>query len=106
MNGTIDKSSIVNSNTYQTNAGVSMTHIINGMAGNIESHSELDGAPILNITAVLNTTQYGYNKLTVFNSTAIKFQFILGADGSVSDELILLKSTSTTNGTTNSSVST
>jgi acid phosphatase len=72
------------------------------MAGNIESHSELSANEgILNITAVLNTTQYGYNKLTVFNASAIRFQFILGTDGSVADELVLLKPTSS-----NSSVST
>jgi hypothetical protein len=44
--GVVDNASIINANTYYTNAGVSMTHLINGMAGNIESHSELDGSPV------------------------------------------------------------
>jgi hypothetical protein len=90
VNGTIDTASIVNNNTYYTNKGVSMTHIINGMAGNIESHSELSGG-VLNITAVLDTKHYGLNKLTVLSATALKFQFVLGNDGSIGDELLLLK---------------
>lgn len=55
--GDVDTDSVVDNNTYYTNAGVSMTHIINGMAGNIESHTELDG-DILAKTAVLDTTRY------------------------------------------------
>lgn len=113
MNGDIDTASIVNNNTFYTNEGVSMTHIINGMAGNIESHSELSGG-ILNITAVLDVTHYGFNKLTVLNATALRFRFVLGNDGSIGDELILLKpshsstTTSTTSSTTKmtSSIST
>jgi hypothetical protein len=103
VNGTIDTASIVNKNTYYTNGGVSMTHIINGMAGNIESHSELSGG-ILNITAVLDTNHYGFSKLTVLNATALRFQFVLGNDGSIGDELLLLKPShsSSTNGTTSS----
>jgi hypothetical protein len=54
-NGTIDVNSVVNDNTYYTNPGVSMTHIINGMAGNIESHSTLDaGQSPANITAYVS----------------------------------------------------
>ncbi len=102
-NGAIDSASIVNNNTYYTNTGVSMTHIINGMAGNIESHSELS-AGILNITAVLDTKDYGFNKLTVLNATALRFQFVLGSDGAIRDELLLLKQSHSkgTNGTTSS----
>jgi hypothetical protein len=88
----IDTSSIVNNNTYYTNPGVSMTHIINGMAGNIESHSTLDvGEALANITAVLDDEHYGFSKLRVINETAITFSFIKGGDGSVGDELTLLK---------------
>jgi hypothetical protein len=108
VNGTIDTASIVNNNTYYTNGGVSMAHIINGMAGNIESHSELSGG-ILNITAVLDTKHYGFSKLTVFNATALRFQFVLGNDGSIGDELVLLKpshSNSTTSSTTKMTSST
>lgn len=90
-NDTIDTSSIVNNNTFYTNPGKSMTHIINGMAGNIESHSELDGDPVLNITVFLDTTHYGFSKLTVLNATALKWEFVRGEDGSIGDELTLLK---------------
>jgi hypothetical protein len=34
-NGTIDRSAIVNNNTYYANEGKSITHITNGMAGNV-----------------------------------------------------------------------
>jgi acid phosphatase len=82
----------VNKNTYHTNAGKSMTHIINGMAGNIESHSEFSsGQSLTNITAVLNTKEYGFSKMTVVNSTALKWEYIRGNDGSVGDSLWLLK---------------
>jgi hypothetical protein len=91
-NSFIDSASIVNNNTYYTNPGVSMTHIINGMAGNIESHSTLDaGESTLNITAVLDFQHYGFSKLRVVNETAIVFSFVQGGDGSIGDELTLLK---------------
>lgn len=90
----IDRSSIVNNNTYLTNPGRSMVHLVNGMAGNIESHSELAaGAKVLNITAVLDRTNYGFSKLTVHNASAVTWQFIHGADGKVGDTLHLLKRT-------------
>jgi hypothetical protein len=91
-NGSIDKSSIVNNNTYFTNPGVSMTHIINGAAGNLESHSTLDpGDSPLNITAVLDFEHYGFTKLRVLNATALSMSYIMGDDGSVRDELTVLK---------------
>jgi hypothetical protein len=90
--GSIDAASIVNNNTYYTNPGTSMTHIINGMAGNVESHSLLDnGESTLNITAVLDFQHYGFNKLKVFNSTVLSMTFIKGDDGSVGDEVTLIK---------------
>lgn len=92
LNGTVDIGSIVNNNTYHTNYGVSMTHIINGMAGNGESHVVLgqneSAAPI---TAKLDQRNYGFSKLRVINSTAITFSFIQGNDGSINDELTLIK---------------
>ena len=91
-NGTIDSSSIVNNNTYMTNPGKSLTHIINGMAGNIESHSTLDaGESTLPITAVLDFEHYGFSKLRFINESALAFSFIMGGDGSIGDELLLLK---------------
>ncbi|RDW57066.1 purple acid phosphatase-3 [Coleophoma cylindrospora] len=105
VNGTIDQASIINNNTYYTNPGNSMTHLINGMAGNIESHSTLsEGEGILNITAVLDQVHYGFSKLTVLNSTALKWTTIRGSDGSVMDELMLLKRASS-NATTGTSPS-
>jgi acid phosphatase len=69
-----------------------MTHIINGAAGNIESHSVLSsGQSQQNITAVLNTKNFGFTKLTVVNSTALKWEYISGDDGKVADSLMLLK---------------
>ncbi|KAH8805210.1 acid phosphatase AphA [Xylogone sp. PMI_703] len=98
-NGTIDTASIINNNTYYTNAGKSITHIVNGMAGNIESHSTLSADEgILNITAVLDQVHYGFSKLNVINSTALKWSFIRGEDGSVGDELLLLKPTGPSGG--------
>lgn len=99
VNGTIDTSSIVNKNTYLTNAGKSMTHIVNGMAGNIESHSEFSsGQGLTNITAVLNKKEFGFSKLTVANSTALKWEYIQGKDGSVGDLLWLFKDEKTHQG--------
>lgn len=90
-NGTIDTASIVDNNTYIANEGVSMTHIINGMAGNIESHSTLGDDPLLNITNVLDDKHYGFSKLTFHNATALTWQFIKGDGSGVGDELTLLK---------------
>jgi hypothetical protein len=91
-NGTIDSASITNKKgtEYTTNPGVSITHLINGMAGNIESHSELGTSPQLNITAVLDQVNYGFNKVT-FTQTTAKFTFVKGKDGSVGDEVTLKK---------------
>jgi len=90
-NYTIDTSSILSNNTYQTNPGVSMTHIINGMAGNVESHSSINASKILNITAVLNQYNYGFSKLTFHNATTLTSQYIKGVDGSVGDEITVVK---------------
>lgn len=93
-NGTIDTASVVNNNTFYTNAGKSMTHLINGAAGNLESHSEFSkGQHLQNITVVLNKEDYGFSKLTVINSTALTWEYIVGSDGSVRDSLTLLKPT-------------
>ncbi|KAH1291834.1 hypothetical protein KXW98_002860 [Aspergillus fumigatus] len=90
-NGTIDSASIVNNHTYRTNPGKSITHIINGMAGNIESHSEFGkGQGLQNITALLDTTHFGISKLTVLSEKEVKWEFIRG-DGSVGDYLTLRK---------------
>ncbi|TPX07727.1 uncharacterized protein E0L32_010623 [Thyridium curvatum] len=91
-NGTIDKGSVVNNKTYTTNPGVSMTHIVNGMAGNIESHSTLDPKKgVLPITAVLDQTHYGFSKLVVHNASVVTWQFVLGNGSGIGDELTLIK---------------
>ena len=87
----IDESSVVSDNTYHTNPGKSMTHIINGMAGNIESHSTLEGDPRKKMTMVLDYHHYGFSKVTFNSATKLTWQFIRGDDGSVGDELTLLK---------------
>ncbi|KAE9377339.1 acid phosphatase [Stipitochalara longipes BDJ] len=97
VNSTIDTASIINNNTYYTNPGVSMTHLINGMAGNIESHSTLSGG-VLNITAILDQTHYGFSKLTILNTTALKWTFVRGDGGIIGDELLLLKKPGSTGG--------
>ena len=91
-NGTIDTASIVNNNTYSTNPGVSMTHLINGMAGNIESHTTLSSSEkVLNITAVLDQEHYGYSKLTIVDANTLNWVFVRGDGGIIGDELTLVK---------------
>jgi Calcineurin-like phosphoesterase/Iron/zinc purple acid phosphatase-like protein C len=93
-NGTIAQSSIVNANTYRTGTNSSMVHIINGMAGNIESHSMLDpGAPVLNITAVLNQKDYGFSTFTFHNETTATWNYIKGGGSGAGDSLVLVKKT-------------
>ena len=90
-NGTIDTASVGEDNgTYYTNPGTSITHIINGMAGNLESHSTLAEDKILNVTAVLDQKHYGFNQLRVHNETTLSFTFVQG-DGCIGDELTLIK---------------
>ncbi|KAL3472038.1 Metallo-dependent phosphatase-like protein [Aspergillus californicus] len=92
QNGTIDSASIINNHTYHANTGTSITHLVNGMAGNIESHSEFDaGEGLTPITALLDKTHYGFSKLTVISETVVKWEFIRGDDGSVGDYLTLIK---------------
>lgn len=91
-NDTIVTSDIIDKNTFKTGTGSSLTHVINGMAGNIESHSELSsGESILNITVVLDTTHYGFSKLTFHDAKTASWQFIKGDDGSVGDEFTMVK---------------
>ena len=69
-----------------------MTHLINGAAGNIESHSEFStGQSQENITAVLNNKDFGFSKLTVVSADTLKWEYIRGEDGKVGDSLTLLK---------------
>ncbi|TFB00806.1 Acid phosphatase [Trichoderma ghanense] len=92
-NGTIDEASVINNNTYWTNPGVSMAHIINGAAGNIESHSTLGSSPLLDFTTYLDQQNFGFGGLTVHNATALTWNYILGSDGTTGDKVTLLKRT-------------
>ncbi|KXL43092.1 hypothetical protein M433DRAFT_329780 [Acidomyces richmondensis BFW] len=91
VDGEIDTSAVINNNTYLVAEGKSMTHLTNGMAGNIESHSQLGNDPILNITAVLNQIDFGFSKFTFHNASVATWHFIKGVDGSLGDELTLIK---------------
>ena len=54
--GQLDMSGVSSDNhTYITNPGTSLIHLTNGQGGNVESHTELLGEPVLNITAFLDT---------------------------------------------------
>ncbi|KAH6995480.1 Metallo-dependent phosphatase-like protein [Ilyonectria sp. MPI-CAGE-AT-0026] len=91
-NGTIDHSAFMNNNTYKSNPGVSMTHIINGAAGNIESHSTLGDNPLLNFTVLLDQVHFGFSKLTINSAKKLTWKFIHGEGGVIGDELTILKS--------------
>ncbi|RFN43397.1 acid phosphatase [Fusarium flagelliforme] len=86
----VDNVAHVDNSTYKVNPGVSMVHLINGAAGNIESHATTD-KPKPNITELIDKTSFGFSKLTVHNETTISWKFIKGEDGSVGDELTVLK---------------
>lgn len=90
-NGTIDHSAFMNNNTYITNPGVSMTHIINGAAGNIESHSTLGDHILLDFTVLLDQVHFGFSKLTINSAKKLTWEFIHGEGGVIGDELTILK---------------
>lgn len=91
VNGTVDHASVKDNATYYTNSGVSMTHLINGAAGNIESHSTLGSSPILPLTNVLNQEQYGFGRLTVYNKTMLSWNYINGDGTGVGDAVTIIK---------------
>jgi hypothetical protein len=91
FNGTIDQESIIDEHTYKTNNGKSIAHLVNGQAGNIESHSVLGDDPVLNITAYLDYKNYGFTKLTVYNASMASWEFVHGSDGSTGDYVYLVK---------------
>lgn len=92
--GAIDQASIISKNAYQTNPGVSMVHVINGMAGNIESHSQLGSDKRQPFSVVLNQKDFGFSKLTVNSATKLTWQFIMGKNGKLGDEFTLTKKAS------------
>ncbi|KAF4986942.1 hypothetical protein FGRMN_10614 [Fusarium graminum] len=85
-NGTIDHGSVskTSNSTYKTNPGKSMVYLINGAAGNIESHSTFVGNETqLPMTAHLDLNHFGFSMLTVHNATDLSWKFIEGRDGSL-----------------------
>ncbi|KAH9831315.1 acid phosphatase AphA [Teratosphaeria destructans] len=120
-NLSIVASDIVDDHTYHTGTGESVTYLVNGMAGNIESHSSLDASEILDYTAVLNQYDFGFSKLTIHNGrfdvfkkrkkkaswpgifphadrapiatdTVATWKYIMGVNGSVGDTLTMIHS--------------
>ena len=89
-NSVIDTSSIIDRNTYYTNEGVSMTHIVNGQAGNIETHTTM-APPFLPITNFLDQTHFGFSSMTIHNKTALTWNFVHGDGSGIGDSFTLLK---------------
>lgn len=95
INGTNHTGAIIDKNTYRSDTGKTLITLVNGMAGNIESHSTLEGAPVLNVTAVLNYRDYGFSKLTFHNATTATWRYIKGSNGEVGDELTVIRADTT-----------
>ncbi len=89
-NLSIVSSDIINNNTYHTGTGKSLTTIVNGMAGNIESHSTIAPNATLNYTAVLNQYDFGFSTLTIHNDSVAIWNYIKGTDGSIGDTLTMI----------------
>lgn len=93
--GSVDQDSVVDDNTYYTNTGTSMTHIINGQAGNVESHTTLSpGESQANFTAVLDDEHYGFSTLTIQDATTLTWAFTRGDGAGEGDFLTLIKGSS------------
>jgi hypothetical protein len=91
VNGTIMKAAIKDNNTYYSGNGTSLVHIINGMAGNIESHSTLGSSSVMNITQVLNQKDYGFSKFTFHNESVATWSFVKGDGSGSGDTLTLIR---------------
>jgi hypothetical protein len=82
-NATICHDNIISNNSYITGNGNAIPYLINGQAGNIESHSSLviDKLPQMHFSVHLDQEHYGFSRLNVFNSTVAQWEFIRGDDG-------------------------
>ena len=102
--GVIDTDSVIDANTYYANEGVSMTHLTNGAAGNIESHSTLSSSQSQeNITQVLDFVHFGLAKLEIVSEDKLTFKYIYGDSGEVGDHVTILKKKGASTGTSTSS---
>lgn len=89
--GDVDHSAVLDNRHFLTNEGKSMLHLINGMAGNIESHTTLrPGEKIRPLTAALDDHHYGFSTMSI-NETTFHWQFIRGDGEGVQDEVVLQK---------------
>lgn len=91
-NSVINHAAVVNNNTYITGNGTSMVHICNGFAGNIEYASTINASLInTTLTYYLNQVNYGLSRIQVINSTTLLYQYIIGSNGTVGDQVYLVK---------------
>ncbi|KAJ4141783.1 hypothetical protein NW768_001000 [Fusarium equiseti] len=91
----VDDAAYVDRHKYKVNPGHSMVHLINGAAGNIESHATTNKTKS-HITEIIDKTTFGFSKLTVHNETTLSWIFINGTNGSAIDRLTVLKDPSAT----------
>jgi len=67
---------------------VGVVYIVNGAGGNVEGHTTGSGS---GYTAFVDNTDFGYGKLSVQNSTAIRWQFFRATDGQQVDDITITK---------------
>jgi len=83
----LQKGGAVTANNYIQPQGI--VHIINGAAGNIEGLSP--SVKPLPYTAKIINSDYGYGKLSVANTTSIRWQYMRATDGAVVDDIWIHK---------------
>ncbi|KJE98261.1 hypothetical protein CAOG_08251 [Capsaspora owczarzaki ATCC 30864] len=62
--------------------------IVIGCGGNVEGHQAITKK---NFDVVINDTDYGYGRLTVYNATTMHWAFYKADDGSILDEVTVVK---------------
>jgi len=76
----------VTQHNYDEPQGI--VYLVSGSGGNVEGHST--GSP-LPYTAFIDQSNYGFGRMLVANSSAIRWQFIRAQDGGVADEIWIKK---------------
>ena len=74
----------------KVDAAGGMVQVVNGAAGNNEGVEKGKGVGHGLIVAA-NYEDQGYGELATLNTTALRWQYILSKDGSVFDEVVLMK---------------